>query len=290
MQKPLTGKHVLIILLTAFGIVFAVNGYFLYSAIHTHSGEQRGATYEAGLHYNATLAEQRAQDELHWSHKSEALPGSLFAVTVADATGSPVAGLSVEGWLERPAAKGTDRKMTFKEVDAGRYEAARRIAGRGNLDFVVHSAEAPPWHHACDLPRKRAAVGRTGALIEAARAARTVEQAARQDRLGGTYPALLCRLVSQRGNKIQWLLVPRSFAARKRSHEFLGRTYSPHHGLHNVLPVRAAMRRTGRIWVSKQYVADVCGHGPYPCRPMVAVDQGSMEGQANQPIGHVLSA
>ena len=111
-----------------------------------------------------------------------------------------------------------------------------------------------------------------------------------QDRLGGTYPALLCRLESQRGNKIEWLPGPGCFTARKRSHEFLGRTYSPDNGLHNVLPVRAAMQRTGRSWVSKQYVADVCGHGSYPCRPMVAVDQGSMEGQANQPIGHVLSA
>jgi nitrogen fixation protein FixH len=124
MEKPLTGKHVLIILLSAFGVVFAVNGFFLYSALHTHSGELRGASYEAGLHYNTTLAEQRAQEELHWAHKSEALPGSRLAVAVADASGSPVAGLSVEGWLERPAAKGTDRKLTFKEVDAGRYEAA----------------------------------------------------------------------------------------------------------------------------------------------------------------------
>ena len=66
MEKRLTGKHVLIILLSAFGVVFAVNGFFAYSAIHTLSGEQRGASYEAGLHYNATLAEQRAQEELHW--------------------------------------------------------------------------------------------------------------------------------------------------------------------------------------------------------------------------------
>jgi nitrogen fixation protein FixH len=124
MEKTLTGKHVLIILLSVFGVVFAVNGFFAYSAIHTLSGEQRGASYEAGLHYNATLAEQRAQDELHWSHKSVALPSSRLAVTFADANGAPVAGLAVEGWLERPATQRADRKLTFKEIDAGRYEAA----------------------------------------------------------------------------------------------------------------------------------------------------------------------
>jgi nitrogen fixation protein FixH len=139
MEKPLTGKHVLIILLSAFGVVFAVNGYFLYSALRTHTGEQRGATYLAGLHYNTTLAEQRAQEALHWSHKSEALPDSRVAVTVADANGTPVAGLSIEGWLERPAAKDTERKLTFKEVGAGRYEAfdASPEAGGWLLTFVA---------------------------------------------------------------------------------------------------------------------------------------------------------
>ena len=149
MEKPLTGKHVLIILLSAFGVVFAVNGYMAYSAIHTHSGEQRGATYEAGLHYNATLAEQRAQDELHWSHKSEALLGSRLAVTVADANGAPVAGLAIEGWLERPASNRADRKLTFKEVVAGRYEAsdASPEAGAWILTFTAQKSRPArrPW-------------------------------------------------------------------------------------------------------------------------------------------------
>jgi nitrogen fixation protein FixH len=142
MKNPLTGKHVLIILLSAFGVVFAVNGYFLYAAIHTHSGEQRGATYEAGLHYNATLAEQRAQEALHWTHKSEVLAGSRIAVTLADTSGSPVTGLAMEGWLERPAVQGTDRKLTFKEVDAGRYEAADASpdAGTWVLSFTAQKA------------------------------------------------------------------------------------------------------------------------------------------------------
>ncbi len=139
MQKPLKGKHVLIILLACFGVVFAVNGYFAYVAIYTLPGEQRGATYEAGLHYNATLAEQRAQEELHWAHKSEAAPGSRLAVTVSDASGAPVAGLAVEGWLERPASERADRKLTFKEVDAGRYEAtdASPEAGAWILAFTA---------------------------------------------------------------------------------------------------------------------------------------------------------
>lgn len=131
MERRLTGKHVLLIFIGCFGVVFAVNGYFAYSAIHSLPGEQRGATYEAGLHYNTTLAEQRAQDELHWSHKSQFLLGSPVAVAIADAKGAPVSGLAVEGWLERPASERADRKLTFKEVDAGRYEAFAADIGAG---------------------------------------------------------------------------------------------------------------------------------------------------------------
>ncbi len=139
MKKPLTGKHVLIILLSAFGVVFAVNGFFLYSALRTHSGVQHGATYQAGLHYNDTLAEQRAQDELHWSHKAQVLPNARLAVTVADANGSPVAGLAIDGLLERPSSSGADRKLTFVEVDTGRYEAtdASPDAGAWILTFTA---------------------------------------------------------------------------------------------------------------------------------------------------------
>ncbi len=124
MQKPLTGKHVLIILLSVFGAVFAVNMFMAYSAVSTLPGEQRTANYQAGLHYNDTLAEQRIQDELHWSHKAQLSPDARVALTFADASGSPVAGLVIEGWLGRPSSESADRKLTFKEVEAGKYEAA----------------------------------------------------------------------------------------------------------------------------------------------------------------------
>ncbi|MGO9474785.1 MAG: FixH family protein [Rhodomicrobium sp.] len=131
METRLRGKHVLFILLGFFGIVFAVNGVFVYSALSTLPGEERGATYEAGLHYNTTLAGERSQEALHWSHKSQISAGSPLTVTVADADGSPVAGLAMEGWLERPASNSANRKLTFKEVDTGRYEATAGDADAG---------------------------------------------------------------------------------------------------------------------------------------------------------------
>jgi nitrogen fixation protein FixH len=144
MQKKLTGKHVLIILLSAFAVVFAVNGFMAYSAVSTHTGVQHGATYQAGVHYNNTLAEQRAQDELHWSHQAQLLPDSRIAVTVTDASGSPVAGLAIEGLLERPSAKGADRRLVFKEADAGKYEAADASPEEGAWVLTFEGQKARP--------------------------------------------------------------------------------------------------------------------------------------------------
>jgi nitrogen fixation protein FixH len=113
MRKPLTGKKVLTILLSVFAVVFAVNGFMIYSAVSTFSGVQRGATYRMGLHYNNTFAEQQAQDELRWSHQAQFSHDAPLAVTVRDASGSPVAGLAIEGWLG-PSSDRADRRLTFK--------------------------------------------------------------------------------------------------------------------------------------------------------------------------------
>jgi len=142
MEPRLKGKHVLFILLGFFGIVFAVNGVFVYEALHTLPGEDRGATYEAGLRYNAMLAEQRAQENLRWSHKSGFSLASGVSVSIADADGSPVAGLSVEGWLERPASAEPDRKLAFTEASAGRYEAAAGAAEAGAW-ILAFTAQKP---------------------------------------------------------------------------------------------------------------------------------------------------
>jgi nitrogen fixation protein FixH len=144
METRLKGKHVLFILLGFFGVVFAVNGVFVYSALRTLPGLERGATYEAGLRYNTTLAEARAQENLHWSHKAQFLPASRIGVTMASADGSPVAGLVIEGWLERPASDGADQHLIFKEVDTGRYEAAVETPPPGAWDVTFKAQKTRP--------------------------------------------------------------------------------------------------------------------------------------------------
>jgi nitrogen fixation protein FixH len=124
MENRLTGRHVLLILFSFFGIVFAVNGIFLYAALSTKPGEETGASYEAGVHYNSLLAGERAQAALGWHHKVQIATGSKLRLMVSDAENAPVPGLNISAAIERPATAKGERALDFKEKDAGVYEAS----------------------------------------------------------------------------------------------------------------------------------------------------------------------
>jgi nitrogen fixation protein FixH len=117
----LTGKRVLIVLAVSFGIVFAVNGFFIYKALSTAPGEERGASYEAGLRYNSILAAERVQNELGWQHKIALERGGL-RLSIQDVSGSPLTQLALVAEIERPA--GSDRaRLVFEEAGDGIYRA-----------------------------------------------------------------------------------------------------------------------------------------------------------------------
>jgi nitrogen fixation protein FixH len=121
MAGHLTAKRVLIVLAASFGIVFAVNGFFVYKALSTAPGEESGASYEAGLRYNRILAEERIQNALGWQHKLSLDNGSL-RLTFQDAAGRPVARLALAAEIERPSAAGR-APLAFKETSDGIYRA-----------------------------------------------------------------------------------------------------------------------------------------------------------------------
>jgi nitrogen fixation protein FixH len=123
MQTRLTGKHVLFILLATLAVVGGVNATFIYLALSTGPGEERGASYETGLRYNGILSEEKSQEALQWRHRAQIEKGSRLRVAISDKGGAPIAGLTVAGNFSRPASTSGDRGLAFKEVDAGVYEA-----------------------------------------------------------------------------------------------------------------------------------------------------------------------
>jgi nitrogen fixation protein FixH len=144
MEPRLTGKHILLILLGFFAVIGAVNAAFIYFAVSSRPGEERGASYEVGLRYNNILSEERTQSALQWRHQTQIQKGERLRVAINTSAGAPVAGLAVTGNFGRPASDNADRSLAFKEVDAGVYEAALGQIAPGSWVMSFTAEKARP--------------------------------------------------------------------------------------------------------------------------------------------------
>ena len=85
----LTGRHVLIIFLAFFGVVFAVNGVMMRAALTTFSGLEAENPYKEGLAFNRRLADSRAQALRAWSVDATVARADNGQVAVAVARAAP---------------------------------------------------------------------------------------------------------------------------------------------------------------------------------------------------------
>lgn len=146
----LKGRHVLLSFVSFFGVIFAVNGYFLYAALGTHTGVVAQEPYRKGIQYNQRIVEDERQTALGWTHVADASPDGRFVLTVQDKAGAPVAGLRVAGTIGRPSTSEFDRELTFTEQSPGTYLAATTALASGAW---VASFEA--WGTGGDKPAYR---------------------------------------------------------------------------------------------------------------------------------------
>lgn len=134
----LTGLHVLFIMLGFFGIIFAVNGVFLYNAITSFPGEDTKKSYLQGLSYNDTLATRSAQADLGWT-AAAGLDGDALSFSLTGRDGHALSGRRVMAHARRAVKKGEDTTLILDAVGAGRYEAsfADFEPGRWDIRFEV---------------------------------------------------------------------------------------------------------------------------------------------------------
>lgn len=140
-EKRLKGWHVLLIMLGFFGVIFAVNGVFLYHAITSFPGEDVKKSYVQGLNYNDTLAARAAQAELGWSAEA-GLRDDVLVFRLHDADGAPVLGKVVVGDLRRVATRESDRELVLRANGRGEYvsEALQLNPGQWSLNVKVYDA------------------------------------------------------------------------------------------------------------------------------------------------------
>lgn len=138
----LTGRGVLIWLLAFFGVIVAVDGYFIIASVATYRGEDEQKPYLQGVEYNATLARRAAQRRNGWTARitlGRHGAGACIDVVLTDRKGRPedIAGLT--GELRHPSDENRDRPLRFQALGQGRYEARIDGVTRGAWDVLIAS-------------------------------------------------------------------------------------------------------------------------------------------------------
>jgi nitrogen fixation protein FixH len=130
-EHPWTGRTVLIALLVTFGIVFAVNGIFIYFAVTTWPGLSQSDAYEKGLRYNEVIRAAQLQKDLGWrSEVSIARTGEIHVQLVAR-DGRPADIAHAEVTIERPVGDVTSHTVDLSKDADGLLFAQTSPLSRG---------------------------------------------------------------------------------------------------------------------------------------------------------------
>jgi nitrogen fixation protein FixH len=144
--RPLTGRTVLVAILAFFAVVIGVNGVMIALAIGTMPGLETDKPYQAGVAYNAEIAQAHAQAARHWTvtaHVSRSADGrATVSVEARDAGGAPVAGLAVAARLLRPADQRGDHAVALRERAPGTYQGEADGVAPGAFDIEIDAASA----------------------------------------------------------------------------------------------------------------------------------------------------
>jgi nitrogen fixation protein FixH len=135
----LRGHHVLAGFLAFFGVVLAVNGAMIYSAVSTHTGVVAIEPYRKGLHYNDRIAESERQDRLGWTLALDVRLDGGVLLRLADDDGRPVRGLKISASLGRPSTNRHDVALTLVETEPGAYAAATPRLSAGSWLFAFEA-------------------------------------------------------------------------------------------------------------------------------------------------------
>lgn len=136
----ITGRHVLFAMLAFFGVIFAVNGVFLYQALNTYTGVVQDEPYRKGLAYNERIAEDARQTALGWTRSIAMSPAGMVKLALKDNAGAPVQGLVVSAVVGRPSTNVRDVPVRLVEGEPGVYQASIGEVDAGSWVISIEAA------------------------------------------------------------------------------------------------------------------------------------------------------
>ncbi|WP_288903140.1 FixH family protein [uncultured Sneathiella sp.] len=138
--KLLTGRHVALMLAAFFGLMFTVNGIFVYFALGSFSGVSENDAYKRGLAYNEEIDLRSRQLARGWQptlifEQTGAAQGKLI-FTILDEDGQKLEDLDIVATIRRPVIDATDQGLSLV-YDNGYYAADVLLSSPGQWDVSI---------------------------------------------------------------------------------------------------------------------------------------------------------
>ena len=142
--RPITGRFVLIAIVSFFLVVIGVNAVMMRLAIATLPGTEVDSAYGASLAYQKEIDAAHEQNGRGWKVDAhvELQPNghATLALQARDSHGTPIAGLAVSGHLERPTDRRADQTLNIVESGEGVYHGVAQGVAPGLWDLVIEAS------------------------------------------------------------------------------------------------------------------------------------------------------
>ena len=149
--KEITGRHVLIGFVAAFGVIIAVNIALAYNAVKTFPGLEVKNSYVASQEFNKRKA---LQEGLGWVVRADHSDGQLI-LSIQDRNGTPVEVKKLNAILGRATQNRDDQSPDFK-FDGTAYVAPVGLAdGNWNIRMTAIAADGTEFVQRVILHVKR---------------------------------------------------------------------------------------------------------------------------------------
>ena len=148
--SPFTGRKMLIVMLSFFGVVIGVNLLMAWLAVRDFRGVVVDSGYVASQDFNADHARLVEQAARGWQIEARDVGGAAM-LTFRHADGSPITGLRLTVRALRTADGRADTALTLVETGPGLYAANESLApGRWQLAFIAEG-DGPRYARTIDL-------------------------------------------------------------------------------------------------------------------------------------------
>lgn len=145
--RTFTGRHMLVLMIGFFGVVFGVNVLLAFYASATWSGLVVPNSYVASQEFQARHDAMAAQQALGWVPHFSYVPGRASFV-ISDAGGRPVDLGPITLQLNRPVGTRDDVTLTLQPARRGAYSAALELgAGVWDATISAETTGAGPFHY-----------------------------------------------------------------------------------------------------------------------------------------------